>query len=583
MTQPEPQPLRALYSLGKLPGLDDFVARLEAELNWRPVYWITQPEIEDAVAARFPDAIRHDFREANRGTNDPVAADRRVPMDPALLTSDGYLLEQGLDIVARHVLGRTMSHAQQMAFLRARLAYAMGVVKGLDLQVFVLNSSPHCAADFAFYTAFSLLRRPVRILQLTGFQGLQVVLPGPEEAPLGLNALGDLGPGDLSESARTELDRLLQTAGTAVPWYVTAQKEREKKHAHRYEIADAVLAENRYPSGAVSFHAPVKRAAPQNAPAAPAVTAPSQGPRRPWYAALLGEKETDAPPPSDPAPMPAQPGSVPAFKLSTNPMHDLPMTRSFAYCGAGFTAPPITWKQYYCYRDWALLSKRRWFHDYARLTGGFDPGDLGTQPYVFFALHYQPERTTCPEGGLFADQVLAIRTIVEAIPEGWRVLVKEHPSQFLWQTEGELGRWDGYYDDLIALGSVELVPLEISSARLIQDAAAVVTVTGTVGWEACLAGVPAITLARPWYAGPGTVLTAHDAETMAAAFQHIRSGWRPCPDAIRTHLARLERVARRCYLTPSHGPLYKDMSGEDNIAALTDLFITTERLSQAVQ
>src|SRR5690606_28438979 len=117
----------------------------------------------------------------------------------------------------------------------------------------------------------------------------------------------------------------------------------------------------------------------------------------------------------------------------------------------------------------------------------------------------------------------------------------------------ELGRWDGYYEQICALGpSVDLVPLSISSERLISSATAVVTITGTVGWEACLQGTPVITLAQPWYSVPGLVLPARSSAGMLEAFTQIQAGWRPDRQAIAAHLARIERLGRRCYMNPSH-------------------------------
>lgn len=46
--------------------------------------------------------------------------------------------------------------------------------------------------------------------------------------------------------------------------------------------------------------------------------------------------------------------------------------------------------------------------------------------FVYFALHYEPERTTVPDGRLFGFQLYAIRMLAEALPVGWRIYVKEH-------------------------------------------------------------------------------------------------------------------------------------------------------------
>lgn len=546
-------PVPALYSVGRLPYLAEFAARLESELGWKPSYWITQPDLRDAVAARFPDAILHDFTDANRGLNDPMDRARRTPSDPELMVRDGLLVRQGLEVVSRHVLGNAMTANQQASFFFDRLDYALGVTQALNLQVLVLNSTPHSVMEFCFYAAFRLLGRKVRMLSLTGFQGKQVVLPTAGDAPLGLDRLAALAGDDLSEEGRAELQRLLDREQDHTPWYIQRKRERERAQSKLNDVADALIDEGRYPPGMVDFDQPARI------------------PRKP--AGLIGKLKSM---------LRGKDKVVDAFSRKHQAKHDLPMARAFAYRSTGHAAPEITWKQYYTYRDWVLLTKRRWRRHYERLASGFDPQVSTASPYVYFALHYQPERSTCPDGGVYADQILALRTIVQALPDGWRLLVKEHPSQFLWQTEGELGRWDGYYDQILALGPVELVPLAASSEQLIRTAAAVVTITGTVGWEACLGGTPAITLARPWYAAPGLVLSARNAADLRDAFAQVQAGWRPDPRAIAAHLARIERLGRACYLNPSQASHYEGLSEEENLARLVDLFVSSERLSEGL-
>src|SRR4030043_207253 len=46
------------------------------------------------------------------------------------------------------------------------------------------------------------------------------------------------------------------------------------------------------------------------------------------------------------------------------------------------------------------------------------------KPYIYFPLHYQYEATTCPMGGIYSDQLLAIELLSRA---GIQVYVKEHP------------------------------------------------------------------------------------------------------------------------------------------------------------
>lgn len=122
-----------------------------------------------------------------------------------------------------------------------------------------------------------------------------------------------------------------------------------------------------------------------------------------------------------------------------------------------------------------------------------------TQPYVYFALHYQPERTTVPDGGFLSDQLNLVAMVSRSLPRGWMLFVKEHPRQFRRGLTWHKGRNIEFYSQLLRLPSVQLVPLDVSSEQLIQNCRVAATVTGTTGWEAVQIGRPALVFGYPWY------------------------------------------------------------------------------------
>lgn len=124
--------------------------------------------------------------------------------------------------------------------------------------------------------------------------------------------------------------------------------------------------------------------------------------------------------------------------------------------------------------------------------------------YIYFPLHYQPERTTSPEGGRYVHQYLALDLLSSAIPDTTHIFVKEHPSQFSSRLQGERGRPLGYYFDLCTIENVRLVPIETNSFDLIDNSEAVATITGTAGWEGLLRGKQALVFGNAWYrSAPG--------------------------------------------------------------------------------
>jgi hypothetical protein len=122
--------------------------------------------------------------------------------------------------------------------------------------------------------------------------------------------------------------------------------------------------------------------------------------------------------------------------------------------------------------------------------------------YVYFALHFQPERSTQPEGGIFEDQLLAIVALSNFIPLGWKIFVKEHPRQFdfwppdlrrLHSNRSEL------YSKLGKLKNVVMMPIELDSEILIKNSEVCSTISGSVGWQAINQGKPSIVFSNCWY------------------------------------------------------------------------------------
>lgn len=163
----------------------------------------------------------------------------------------------------------------------------------------------------------------------------------------------------------------------------------------------------------------------------------------------------------------------------------------------------------YCSRNtspliYLLLSLKRYFQNknlydsYASLSS---KPELNL-PYVYFALHFQPERSTLPEGGEYCDQVSAIRNLSKVLPTGWKIYVKEHPRQFdSWPPDLRklYSRSPDFYNEISAIQNVVLVTLDSDSERLIRSSKIAITITGSTGWQAMLYGVPAITFGRTWY------------------------------------------------------------------------------------
>lgn len=136
----------------------------------------------------------------------------------------------------------------------------------------------------------------------------------------------------------------------------------------------------------------------------------------------------------------------------------------------------------------------------ARSRRRFDDPERVTAPFVFFSLHYEPEANADVYGGEFAFQPAALSALSAAMPEGWRILVKENPAQ------GFVRRGEAFHRLIESLPNVWWVPDDTPSATLVARSALVASLCGTVGYEALLAGKPCLYFGHPWYATlPGAI------------------------------------------------------------------------------
>jgi len=130
------------------------------------------------------------------------------------------------------------------------------------------------------------------------------------------------------------------------------------------------------------------------------------------------------------------------------------------------------------------------------------PVDLDRK-YIFFAMHYQPERTTSPQGECFQEQILAIKIIASSLPNGWKLLIKEHPTQLLNRKVFKNKNFRSTYDYglICKIKNVVIVPISFDSAELIKNAQLVATINGSVGWETLSTHFkPVVIFGNIWYA-----------------------------------------------------------------------------------
>lgn len=139
--------------------------------------------------------------------------------------------------------------------------------------------------------------------------------------------------------------------------------------------------------------------------------------------------------------------------------------------------------------------------------------------YIYYPMHYQPELTSCPLGGHYTDQWLIIKMLDSLLPEGYYLYVKEHPKQ------EAAGRYKDYYQDIAKhTKRTVLVDTSVASSKLTESCKAVVTITGTAGWEALFQLKPVLLFGRNFYEYANGVFRIRNEKDCKEAIDKIVSG-----------------------------------------------------------
>jgi len=165
-------------------------------------------------------------------------------------------------------------------------------------------------------------------------------------------------------------------------------------------------------------------------------------------------------------------------------------------------------------------------------------------PYIYYAMHFQPERSTQPEGMEYEDQFLAISLLSAALPGGWIIYVKEHPRQFdNWPPDLRKmhARSEDYYDQIARIPGVKMVSVEFDSDRLISNSKISSTITGSTGWEALKRGKPAIVFGHCWYSECESCAVVHSVDEARLAIARLtEKDWPAISVGVKTFLDALK-------------------------------------------
>ncbi len=559
----------------------DVAARLQSDLDYEPVYWTGHHAFAGRVRERFARACFHANFDAVRGIPCPHHANQTLPaLDATLLGDMAHCERTALQMLQRTDPDESMTYTDRVRLFHRHLRYWLGMLETYQPQAVLLPNSPHLVYDYVLYELCKRNGIPTVLFSETAVDGLICPINqferGSDEL---LSAYRNLQARPIYEPVLGDwMQRYLaRTQGSykeGLPEYLKSQ----------YRETLPSLKEKEPESGAAREPSKVARLVGKLHPRRVLRKLWSQRYRlSPWRLARYLNFQRQLP----------RDFEVLAETLRKQGSYNRQTVAEALYCTTqiyqgflevfgriptGLAQPaPLSYLmqsgkvpeqagysglEFWVYRLMAAKKKINLRAHYEQLA---KPVDY-SQPYVYHALHYQPEKSSCPEGDVFTNQFLVVDLLSKCAPRGWKVCVKEHPFQWEIEGSGELTRSAQFYDDVAALPNVQLVPQAYSPFDLIDHARAVATLTGTSGWEAVMRGKPALVFGHAWYRDCEGVFYVPTAAQCRAALKEISGGYRPDQRLVRLFLQALEDVSFRGCTIPE---LYNwaGVTAEENVAA----------------
>ncbi len=131
-----------------------------------------------------------------------------------------------------------------------------------------------------------------------------------------------------------------------------------------------------------------------------------------------------------------------------------------------------------------------------RFFSRLDETALAAKPYIYIALHKEPELAINVQHPEWHSQKNLIAWLSANLPAGYRLLVREHRFN-----EGR--RPTRFYKDISRYPGVTLIDAFDSPFKYIRHAALVVTDNGTTGFEALIFRRPLVLLGENYYSAAG--------------------------------------------------------------------------------
>lgn len=482
----------------------ELATRLSERFGWQPAYWLTTPSTVDEVYSRFPNVKTHDYLNSVKGI--PANGFKRnslLPVDVGVLERLAGSENNVLYMMERNdSYSRSFSYKERVDFYHYLVRYWSTILVTRAIDIVLFEEEPHQASDYVLYLLCHVLGvETVMFVRTIGDFGILAV----RRFEHGSAHLRDVYHFALHQEAD---DLMLSEEVDKYLGKLRGEYE-DVLAIHLWDQVDELVSSNSRISSAFGK-------------LSSAATRLFDVQKHLARLRLIRTFRNDQ-------------------KLGNRPLWESEQ---------GYFSASL-------FKILAILKKKRNRRMYNHLVDG--NVDL-SKPFVLCALQYQPEKSTCPVGGRFVDQILLVETLAKLVPYGWGVYVKEHPSQFVssYTRYGEQFRDRRYYERLASLPNVSLLPLDMDVFSLIDQSVAVCSVGGTICWEAVVRGTPSLCFGHAWFKDCEGVYFVNHLDDIRRALDEIHNNEKVVYEKVRAFAYSLEQVT---YPGVVGGPLNLEHEG----------------------
>lgn len=168
-------------------------------------------------------------------------------------------------------------------------------------------------------------------------------------------------------------------------------------------------------------------------------------------------------------------------------------------------------------------------------------------------------------GGYYYDQIHVVRLLAQYLPEDVTLYVKPHPRP-------NLLTGTNFYDQIRMIPNVKLLSSKTSTYQLIDNALAVVSLTGTALTESLIRGIPVIMFGYHLWKYAPNVFHCVSAADCQQAIEQLCKGYPFDHAAFREYLCALDTQLVDGTLYPALLNVFS-IPMEDNIKNVTDAMV----------